>query len=63
MNYPSLEIIKSQPRIMQNFIKLKEGRKLSLSSCYQCIALMWGFESWNEFCTQLNKEVINEIRT
>lgn len=46
MNIPDLETIKTHPRIMQDYIRLEEGKKISLSACYHCVALMWGFKSW-----------------
>lgn len=60
MNYPSLEIIKKQARVLQEFVKLEEGKKLSLSSCYNCLAKMWGFENWNQFSAILNKQEAEE---
>lgn len=52
MEIPTLEIIKTHPRILQKFVRLKEGKKISLSACYHCVALMWGFKSWEEMRNQ-----------
>ena len=57
MSYPPLNIIKDQARILQQFIILNENKKLSLSACYECLAKMWGFESWNHFNSKLKGEV------
>jgi hypothetical protein len=48
MNYPPLETIKWQAKVMKEFLR-KGEHTVSMSACYSCIAQMYGFLDWNHF--------------
>lgn len=49
------EIVKDQVKILRIFL-LKGDYKLSQTSAYQCMAKIYGFESWTDLANELKQE-------
>lgn len=54
--YPSEDLIKTQAKVMQDYLlTYVVSKQVNLSHCYGCLAKMWGFESWAQMKVVINK--------
>ncbi len=49
------ESVKEQAKVLQKYLNNPAIERMSLASCYQALALIYGYESWNELSTLLKK--------
>jgi hypothetical protein len=60
--YPPLKLLREQAKILQSIITGKDDKPLRLSTCYFCIAKMWGFTDWAILLAVLQKIELQKLK-